>query len=157
MIHRDVVGCFILQTLDHGKPSRCGWLFYHGKSPRCGWLFILQTLGFVKPPRCGGCAGDNLWISANGFRQTSCVVEGSVFAGHWINRQLLVACAFVKNRILYRVLYCLSRFRQATGLGKRSRWWFLQAKDFRKYPYNFEKAVRSSTASFRKFAFLRSF
>ena len=79
--------------------------------------FILQTSGFVKPPRCGGCAGDNLWISANGFRQTSCV-EGSVFAGHWINRQLLVACAFIKNRILYRVLLFVT-FSASNGSWKK--------------------------------------
>ena len=57
-------------------------------------------------------------VTTFGFRQTSCVVEGSVFAGHWINRQLLVACAFIKNRILYRVLLFVT-FSASNGSWKK--------------------------------------
>ena len=115
------------------------------------WLVVLFCRHWALLNRCVVAVAP---VTTFGFRQMDFgkhrVVEGSVFAGHWINRQLLVVGFYI-------AYYCLSRFRQATGLGKRSRWWFLQAKGFRKYPYYFEKAVRSSTASLRKFTFLRSF
>ena len=71
----------------------------------CRWALLNRCVVAVAP------------VTTFGFRQTSCV-EGSVFAGHWINRQLLVACAFIKNRILYRVLLFVT-FSASNGSWKK--------------------------------------